>query len=43
MEETVVVANEYFSKTCCPEPSALEKFKWGPNGEFFPRVLHLPD
>lgn len=24
MEETVVVANEYFSKTCCPEPSALE-------------------
>lgn len=24
MEETVVVANEYFSKTFCPKPSALE-------------------
>lgn len=24
MEETVVVANEYFAKSCCPKPSALE-------------------
>ena len=24
MEEMVVVANEYFSKACCPKPSALE-------------------
>lgn len=24
MEETVVVANEYFPKACCPKPSALE-------------------
>lgn len=24
MKETVVVANEYFAKSCCPKPSALE-------------------
>lgn len=43
MKETVVVTSESFSKTFCPKPSICSgKFKWGPNGECFPRVCAAP-